>query len=568
MNFLKRIIIHITISSVVIFSTSYSKNSDKIYKSQSISSYFSGILSLNNEGYLNSYNYFKKIKGLEDEHYKYSQIYLNSLVNLQKLQEAFKYSKNLERKKLDNFESNLIIFIYHLKNKNLKKTKEYAFKINNIKNLNPIQLIISKSINNWSNLENKNYLQAENSLKKIDPRFENLKKIQLAFLNCYYDTELVKEKFKLLTENKDLDFSRYKYFYSNYLISKNEISSAKKVLNEALNLNPRNLILNQLKADLNSKKQTYADKFDCKEISNAISEIFYVISNALSSQSIFMASNYYLNLAKYLNPEFTSYEALYAENIMVADRYMEAKKIFNSIKKKGVSYGWFATKRLAFILEKQNDKEASIKLVTKDFEKILNPDVYIIFDFAEFLKNNEKFEKSIEYYSKALSMINKTHPLYHEIMDGRGISYERAGEWKKAENDLLNSLKSMPDQAYVINYLAYSWIEKGINIEKSLAMLKKANSLKSNDGYITDSLGWAFFKLKKFTQAKLYLQKAVKLMPSDPIINDHYADALWMTGERIQARYYWNYVLKLEKAEDNLRNKVKNKIIYGVRSEL
>ena len=80
------------------------------------------------------------------------------------------------------------------------------------------------------------------------------------------------------------------------------------------------------------------------------------------------------------------------------------------------------------------------------------------------------------------------------------------------------------EQAYVINYLAYSWIEKGINIEKALNMLKKANDLKKNDGYITDSLGWAYYKLQRYTDAEKYLQRAVKLMPSDPIVNDHYGD--------------------------------------------
>ena len=564
MIIIKQILILIA-TSLVLFSTAYSKNVNKIYKSENVSNYFSGVLSINNEGYLSSYNYFKKIKGLEDNHYRYSQIYLNSLVNLQKISEAFKYSKVLERKKLDNFESNLIIFIYHLKNRNLNKAKEYALRINKIDNLNVIQDLISKTINNWINLENKNYDQAEKSLNEIDPRFEDLKKIQIAFLNCFYQTDLIENKFKAITANKNLDFSRYDYFYSNYLISKNDIKKAKKIINNALTKNPRSLILNQLNNDLKNVKlkNKFTDKFDCKQLSHSISEILYVVSNALSSQSVLMASNYYLNLAKYLNPEFTSYEALHAENLIIADRLNEAKDIFNKIKKKGVSYSWFATKRLSFILNSQNKKNDSIDLVINDFKNILNPDVYIIFDFAEFLKNNEKFNDSIIYYSKALKLINTQHPLFHEIMDGRGLSYERLGEWKKAENDLLNSLKLMPNQAYVINYLAYSWIEKGINIEKSLNMLMRANELKRNDGYIIDSLGWAYFKLKKFDEAKLYLQQAVKLMPSDPVVNDHYADALWMTGKKIQARYYWNYVLQLKDTEDKLKKNIRDKVIYG-----
>ena len=114
--------------------------------------------------------------------------------------------------------------------------------------------------------------------------------------------------------------------------------------------------------------------------------------------------------------------------------------------------------------------------------------------------------------------------------------------------------------------MAYSWIEKGINVEKSLVMLKKANDLRPDDGYITDSLGWALFKLKKYREAKKYMQLAVMLISSDPVINDHFADVLWMNNNSIQARYYWNYVLKLEKTEEKLKKKIKNKLLFGLKS--
>ena len=97
-------------------------------------------------------------------------------------------------------------------------------------------------------------------------------------------------------------------------------------------------------------------------------------------------------------------------------------------------------------------------------------------------------------------------------------------------------------------------------------MLKKANQLKPNDGYIVDSLGWALFKLKKYDEAKKYLELAVKLMASDPVINDHYADALWMNSNSLQARYYWNYVLKLKKTEEKLKKKIEKKLLFGLKT--
>ena len=97
-----------------------------------------------------------------------------------------------------------------------------------------------------------------------------------------------------------------------------------------------------------------------------------------------------------------------------------------------------------------------------------------------------------------------------------------------------------------------------------LNKVSKLNEIKSNDPYIIDSLGWALFKLKRYKESKKYLQMAVKLMPADPIVNDHYGDVLWKNGEEIQARYYWNYVLNLEKAEKDLKDKIEKKLITGL----
>ena len=99
-------------------------------------------------------------------------------------------------------------------------------------------------------------------------------------------------------------------------------------------------------------------------------------------------------------------------------------------------------------------------------------------------------------------------------------------------------------------------------------MLKKAARLKENDGYITDSLGWAYFAQENYLDAEKFLRIAVQLMPQDPIINDHYADALWMLNKNIQARYFWNYVLSLDKAEEDLKEIISDKLIFGINNKL
>jgi len=128
----------------------------------------------------------------------------------------------------------------------------------------------------------------------------------------------------------------------------------------------------------------------------------------------------------------------------------------------------------------------------------------------------------------------------------------------------LESLKILPDQAYVLNYLAYTWVEQKTNIDKALEMLKEAVRLEENDGYIIDSLGWAYYTNDDYVKAEKFLQKAVQLKPMDPVINDHYADVLWMLHKDIQARYFWRHVLNLEDTEKEIIEKVNKKLIFGI----
>ena len=554
-----------TLFLIVFFYSTALQGLEKVYKGEKVAKYFSGVISLINDDYEKSYHFLKDLKNIEDIHSNYSRTYINSLVNNSKINEAFKFSTDLKKKKLNFFQSDLILIVRLIDNQQYDKAFTQLNIINQKNNKTALQELLIKTILSWIIVEKDklNFYEANSLFDKLDPRFNNIKKIQKVFVSCYFDTPNSNLEFEKLISNKSTNFSRYSFFYIDQLIKKGFLDKAKNELDKSLEKSPRNVLLNKIKNDLNYNYKDYSSGFNCKNINNLISELFYITANALSTQSIFSISNYYLNLAKYLNTPFSHYEILLAENYQSVNNYKMAKKIYKKISKLGEAYNWHASKQLAFIyLEEKKDKEAK-KILEKTFKSLRNPDLYQIFDYANFLKNNEMFEESINYYSKVLSLISVENNLYPKAKDGRGIAYERTDKWEKAEKDFLSSLEADPNQAYVINYLAYSWIEKGINIEKSLRMLEKANELRSNDGYITDSLGWALYKLKRYSKAKKYLQLAVQLMPSDPIVNDHFGDCLWMTGNKLQARYYWNYVSKLENATEDQKEKIKKKIFEG-----
>ena len=561
-NLLKTTAHVLIVITFILFSTLEAKNLEKYERGSNISDYFSGIVLLNQSKYEQSFKFLKNLDGLERSHSTFSSKYLYSLVNSGNFYQAFVFSKKLEKEQKDSFESNLIIGVYYLKNSKYDLSKKYFLKASQKKSRSILDTYVIDTLYMWSNIRYSSVQDSILSLNKLDERFENLKKIQKVFINCFFNQDKTELLFKELTSDKKTDFSRYNYFHAKYLESLGKNMKAKKIVEISLKDFPRNLLLNQYKIDLENSKNNFS--FNCKNEKDVVAELLYIAANALSSQAIYPLSNFYLNLSKYLNKDFRAFDSLLAENFFKIDDFLEAKKIYENLKNYGSAFRWYSYKQISRILILEKKEKKSIKLLKKSYNELQHKGLYETFDYAEFLKNNEEFEDSIKYYSEIINLIDKNHPLYPEVTDGRGVAYERLGQWEKAEKDLLESLKVSPNQAYVINYLAYSWIEQGIKIEKSLEMLKKANKLRSNDPYIIDSLGWALFKLERFQESKNYLQLAVRLMPADPIVNDHFGDVLWKNGNKIQARYYWNYVLGLEKAEKDLKEKIEKKLISGL----
>ena len=151
-----------------------------------------------------------------------------------------------------------------------------------------------------------------------------------------------------------------------------------------------------------------------------------------------------------------------------------------------------------------------------------------------------------------------------DLLYRRGASNERMGNYEEADRDMLLSLEIDPDDAYVLNYLAYSWLERDYKIKEAMEMLEKAYSLKENDPYIIDSIGWAYYLTDDYVKAETYLKRAVELMPDDATVHDHYGDILWKLGRKIQARYFWKSVFKMEDVDEQLLQKINSKMIKGL----
>ena len=214
-KFIKITLQFLLVIVIIFFSTLHARNLDKYDNADNIADYFSGILLLNQSKYNDSYKFLKKLDGLEKSHFNYSSKYLYSLINSGNFNQAFKFSKKLERENHTSFESDIIIGIHHLKNSKFELSNKYFLKAKNRKFRTVLDNYVANTLYIWSDLENYNIDQVKLKVSKLDKRFENLKKIQNVFLNCFYDNKNTSNFFDNLVSDQKQTFQDTIIFLQN-----------------------------------------------------------------------------------------------------------------------------------------------------------------------------------------------------------------------------------------------------------------------------------------------------------------------------------------------------------------
>ena len=538
----------------------YSKSASfNDFNSRDLSNYFSGIIAFENNDNSDALKFFNASKVLLNKHDAYLKRYAYSLVLENKVAQAINVIKNGNNKSnLDFFDAYILLIADSLKKNNLDQAEKYLNLSLKFQNENRFNLVIFETLRQYLHtFKNKKILFNKKN-------FGNISIINQAFQRCYLKKENTRSSFLNLINNPDGDYSRYIFFYINYLIENNQIEEVKAIAGQLEYINST-LLLSQSKSWVENKNfKEFGKIFSCNNHNDIIGEFLFLISNLYSSQDDIEKSNFYLNLSNYLNPKFILNSTLVAENFYLNEEYDKSKKILKKFDKQYEFYYWFRVKKEAQIIIKNKGYNEGINFISSKFSKIKNPNVKMVFDIANFYKNSKNYEKAIEYYTEIITSLTDNSEIKSDLLYRRGGSYERLGDYQKADEDLKYSLKINPDDAYVLNYLAYSWLERDYQIDEAMEMLEKAYTLRSNDPYITDSIGWAYYLIKNYNEAEKYIKKAVELMPEDPTVNDHYGDILWKLNRNIQARYFWNYVLRLDDTDEDIKKKINIKIIEGL----
>ncbi|KIZ41382.1 MULTISPECIES: tetratricopeptide repeat protein [Rhodopseudomonas] len=218
--------------------------------------------------------------------------------------------------------------------------------------------------------------------------------------------------------------------------------------------------------------------------------------------------------------------------------------------------------QLATDLDASDRSEEAIKIlkaVTAEDPK----DLEAIMALGNIERGRKKFADCAQTYSQGIDALTGTEKnvwVYHYF---RGICEERSKQWAKAEVDMKKALELQPEQPHVLNYLGYSWIDQGINLDEAMKMIKRAVEQRPDDGYIVDSLGWAYFRIGNYDEAVKNLERAVELKPEDPTINDHLGDAYWRVGRTLEAKFQWAHARDLKPEADQLP-KIEDKIANGL----
>ena len=343
--------------------------------------------------------------------------------------------------------------------------------------------------------------------------------------------------------------------YAGLLARTNQHEKAVRLVERFTLANPRTLLIEPARVALDKGK--VPDPV-VTEFADGAAEALHAVANLLNRERLRAQALIMIQLALHLRPESPATLYLLGQVLEREEQIETAMEAYRAIDSSS-PYSWYARLNLADAYRTQDDIDKALRLLrTMIRERPDRPDAARA--LGDFLRIDERYREAVRAYDTAYerSADDADWRLYYT----RGIALERAKQWERAESDLLKALELEPDQPLVLNYLGYSWIEQGQNLERAKKMIEKAVAQRPQDGFIADSLGWALYRLGEYPGAVTHLERAVALEPGDPIINDHLGDAYWLVDRRDEARFQWTRSLTQEpepKVEKIIRDKLQGK---------
>jgi tetratricopeptide (TPR) repeat protein len=304
--------------------------------------------------------------------------------------------------------------------------------------------------------------------------------------------------------------------------------------------------------------------------SDGMAEALFSLANVMLAEQSMDVALIYAQLALSLKPGFDVAEVLLGEVYEDAEHYKKAIEAYETIPEDSPLWP-SAEVQIATNLDRLGQFDAALARIDRLIADL--PEYYDAHVArGNLMRLHERWSEAAEDYSRALDLVGTPEREHWTVVYFRAIAYERAGEWDLAEPDFRAALELEPDHPSVLNYLGYSLVDMGRNLDEAMEMIEKAVELRPNDGYIVDSLGWAHYQLGDYDEAVKHLERAIGLQcgdhqcSSDPVINDHLGDAYWRVGRKIEAGFQWRHARDSNPEPEDLE-RIERKLAEGLSDE-
>ncbi len=321
-------------------------------------------------------------------------------------------------------------------------------------------------------------------------------------------------------------------------------------------------------ADTEEKEWLQQSFSAMKPIANSIrtpqdgaAEFFSTLGNALTEEGAIEGGALYLQFADYLRPDNDYTEFSLARLFERINKNEVALAHYDSIKPDSAVYRK-AQRRAAFVEARLDHPDEAIKRMKTLLEGNYS-DLETVSVLSRIYQSEQRYKETVDTLSRGINSIRTKRDIHWSLYFLRGSAYDQLKDWPNTEKDMLSALKLFPNQPTVLNYLGYSWVDRGIHLDKAIEMIRQAVALRPFDGFFVDSLGWAHYRLKQYEEAVNFLERAVELRPEDPTITDHLGDAYWRVGRKNEATFQWQRV-KTMQPDDKLMQSVDDKIAKGL----
>ena len=346
--------------------------------------------------------------------------------------------------------------------------------------------------------------------------------------------------------------------YGGFLERHGQSAEAESIYRTFLETSPEHPLV--VEAARRAKAGETAPKLVDKPAQGA-GEALFGIASALTDESSIDVALLYVRLALYADRRMAIAQTLLGDIYEDTKRHERAVEAYEEVPSSS-PLRVNAEIQIASNLEKLDrldDARKRLERLMAQYPESRRP----VLVLANILRGRREFAEAAEFYTKAIELTPNPVRRDWTLFYFRGICFERTKVWPKAEADFKQALKLFPDQPLVLNYLGYSWIEMGLHLQDAMKKIRKAVELRKNDGYIVDSLGWAYYQLGDYEEAVKHLERAVELRPDDPVINDHLGDAYWQVDRRLEARFQWEHAKGLKPEPEDLKE-ILEKLKHGL----